>query len=185
MKLEITQQQEMIKELFDFFNNPDERLTLLVQSEHSYSHFYKEYSRKPSLRLDIQTFELLISKSSYKQVALALNYILFKCEKPTEIELLENYSDEILTIFSLNLWFNNFEYGINEIFNEFPEFKKEFDSKVEKRAVNMVSTSSMWELFLTGDYNLQEKILNVAIRENLKHISGSLDMSKKIAKMKG
>ena len=187
MELKVTEQQEVIKDLFDFFNSPDERLKLLVETERSYAHFYKEYHKRSSLQLNIEEFALLVSKSSYRQIALALNSISFKCESftdLTEIELLDNYTDEILLIFSLNLWFNNFEMGIDEIFKEFPEFKKEFDSKVEKRALDMVSSSSMWELYFTGGFEIQEKILTIAIRENLKHISSSLDMSKRIAKMK-
>ena len=181
---DLAQQISIIKKLFDYFNKPDERLVHLVNRDRSYSHFYKEYHNKTTLDLSTKEFELLMSKSSYRQIAIVLNDILLLCENSSETELLETYTNEIITIFSLNLWFNNFEYGIDEIFSEFPDFRKKFNSKVEKRAINMVTASSMLELFLSGGSALQEKILEIAIRENKKHISGSLDMSKKMAKMK-
>jgi hypothetical protein len=171
-----------INELFSLFHQVYS-LEYEEMIKKNFSHIFREYFGE-FRTLDLKEFELLISKSSYRQIAIAFNSISFKCDNPTEIELLDKYSDEILTIFSLNVWFNNFEHGIDEIFKEFPEFKKEFDSKVEKRVINMVSASSMWELFLKASSDLQEKIITVAVRENQKRISGSLSMSKKIAVMK-
>lgn len=172
-----------INELFSLFHQVYSLEYEEMIKKH-FSHIFKEYFGG-FRTLDLKEFELLISKSSYKQIAFAFNSISFKCDNPIkEIELLDKYTDEILTVFSLNVWFNNFEYGIDEVFVEFPDFKKSFNSKVEKGISDIVSASSMWELFLKASPSLQEKITIVAVRENQKRISGSLSMSKKIAVMK-
>lgn len=180
--MDVQEKLKTVKELFEFFQLASPRLDQLINN--TYQHFYNEYIGDRRA-LKSSEFGLLVSKSSYKQIALALNKQYNRSNEPdNKYSLVTEYKDELITLFSLNLWFNNFNYAeLKPFFTKFPKFKKAFDSRIEQGAIKFVSGASMWEIFFNSNKDLQESFIELSLRhqeETIRSIEFSLDIYKKM-----
>ena len=99
-------QIDSVIQLFNFFQLASPELDKLMNTK--LEHFYKEYIGQRRA-LKPEEFALLVSKSSYKQIACYLDSVFHRCDNPTNnIECTETYLDELTIIYSLHIWFNNF-----------------------------------------------------------------------------
>ena len=153
-----------IEDLFMFFSNPGSRLKYLVGNNYSYMSFYKEYvgSLKP---LSPEQFFILLSVCDYSTIALAYQGIYNRCLLPGKESLLvSEYSFELCSIQTINLWFNNFRYkDMEKIFIEYPEFGKDFFAKVQPgAAINVVKAHSIFSLFHSATIEIKALIVKTA-----------------------
>jgi hypothetical protein len=163
--MEIQHRIQAVTSLYGFFNKPNGSLEYLVRNDHSFEHFYKEYVGGFKA-IEAGYFGLFLTKSSFGQIAQAFQGIYNRCTIPeSEYNLMEEYFEELVSIRALHLWFNNFRYDqMEKVFIDFPDFGTKFMGKKEKGfATDIVTAESLFELFFTAEFKLQEKLMQTAM----------------------
>lgn len=149
--------------LFNFFSDNEQGVNDLISHHQSYKHFYDEYI-KVVQPLKPEMFALLLSKSSYGQIALAFNSVYRETHNTDPDKLIATYMNQLISVFAMNLFFSNFMgNGLREIFDKFPSFEKEFLSLKQHGVINFLSSDSFWKLFFKASPPLQQELTNKAL----------------------
>lgn len=163
--------------LFNFFADNEKGVNDLISQHHCYKHFYDEYVQVVQ-PLKPEMFALLITKSSYGQIALAFNSIYQESKEIEPDKLVVIYKDQLAFVFAMHLFFNNFRSkDLQGIFNKFPDFEREFLANKQTGIIEFVSGESFWTLFFKGSNELKQELTNKALELHRSEVAANIDFN--------